>query len=152
MKALETLLVVGVIAVGGYVAIRMLQGRPFLSNIGGGLNPFQFTRQQYIASPTTPGALQPNTANKSTPQTRAQSTGGGVGGPGYVVPGSPKPGTIFGDVCSARCAPLKNSAPQTYQECCRASRHARRRRTLIGQVRDYPRYAYNAVKDSIRVI
>lgn len=149
-KTGETLLILGVVVIGGYVAIRMLQGRTNFSFIPGILGP-QFTRNQYIASPTTPGAIQP--AIGGTPASRAQSTGGGVGGVGKVQPGAPPSNTIlrYGPTptqqsCAAKCAPLKNS-PGTYTACCNAN-HVRRLKTMKG----YMRWSYNATRDRITVV
>lgn len=143
MKAPELILVIGVLAIGGYFAIRVMQGRVNFTNLPG-IGP-ALTRLQYIASPTTPGAIQPKTANKPTPATRAQSSGGGVGGPGYVPLGAPKSNTILG-LCSSKCAALKNS-PATYNACCKANR-ARIHKSM----KSYMRWSYNATRDRITVV
>lgn len=155
-KTGETILILGVVVIGGIIAIKFLPqlmaGRTTFTNLPG---IFGLTRQQYAASPTTPGAIQPNTGNKPTPTTRAQSSGGGVGGPGYVVPGTPKSSSVGGGSTNKcpngksfagclQCKGLCNS-PGTFDACCKAN-YAKR------AYKNYMRWSYNSVKDRIIVI
>ena len=65
-------------------------------------------------SDSTTGAKQP--AKRQNTE-RPKSTGGGVGGPGKVVPNTPKKSV---STCSSKCAALKNS-PSSYKACCAAN-------------------------------
>lgn len=93
------------------------------------------TRTPLKASKTTPGAKTPaRTGSQGTQKSRSESSGGGVGGPSRVVPGTPKKsvsapkpapantkcpnGKSFANCpkCKSQC-----NSPGTFDACCKAA-------------------------------